>query len=126
MKTIQDFINQDKMLPDSVLIKVTSEIGLENSHQLVEELDRHGCIHVRFGCRQKNDVFVGYVDETSSFLNFFVFFLKKINKYHQCSLLEILCFPWSRRFLCKIELFLDDCENFLKINFGKRKNSNKK
>ena len=65
------------MFPDSVLIKVTAEISLENGHQLVEELDRHGCIHVRFGCCQKNYVFVGNVDETCSLkrnLNFFFFF----------------------------------------------------
>ena len=54
------------MFPDSVFIEITSKISLENGHQLVEELNRHGCIHVRFGCCQKNDVFVGNVDEACS------------------------------------------------------------
>ena len=50
--TIQDFIDQDKVVLDVVLSDL-SKVGLHHAQHLMQELKHHGGVHILLGdCRQ--------------------------------------------------------------------------
>lgn len=59
---IEYLIDQREVLLDLLLVELTTEIGLTDEDQLIEELNDHSSIDVSLGGGQENHVFVGDVD----------------------------------------------------------------
>lgn len=59
---IEELVDQYELLSNVILIEI-AEVGLAEIHELEEELNNHRCIHVAFGCREDDDIFVADVDE---------------------------------------------------------------
>lgn len=50
--TVEELIDEDKMLSNVVFVELSAEIRLAEGNHSVEELNSHGCVDIGFGSRE--------------------------------------------------------------------------
>ena len=81
------------MFFNSIFINIIPEIGFANIYNLIKKLNSHGCIHIRFRCRQYYYVFLLNMYKTSSIYQYYWRLLVFFSRYLFCTKLYYLNAP---------------------------------